>query len=393
MISVKEVDAILENHLYSPEIEQVNLEDSLGRVTATDVIADRDFPPFNRVAMDGICVRLTDLESGMRSFPIHGVQAAGEPQMTLPNEAALEIMTGASLPHHADVVIRYEDVTIKGGIAHVNVDSFRHYQNVHDQGSDRKKGEVVLPKASVIRPAEIGVLATVGAIEVDVIKLPRVAIISTGDELVEVNKTPLPHQIRKSNVHTLHTELLSHQIKADLVHLNDDKAVIEQRLSDIITEYDVVLMSGAVSKGKFDFLPEILEKLGVQKQFHRVAQRPGKPFWFGGTNTCTVFAFPGNPVSTYACMLRYFVPWLRLSLGKPVQPEFAQLSTEFAFRPGLTYFLQVAVENRNGSLVATPVQGNGSGDLVNLTNANGFLELPADQTDFPAGEVYPVWRF
>ncbi len=393
MISVQDVDAILASNLFSPKTEKVKLENSLGRITALNLVADRDFPPYNRVAMDGICVRLTDLLSGMRRFTVSDVQAAGEAQKTLTDKTAMEIMTGASLPHNADVVIRYEDITIENGFAQIHTEGFRHFQNVHRQGSDRKQGEVILARNSIIRPAEIGVLATIGAAEVTVIKPPKIAIISTGDELVEVKETPLPHQIRKSNVHSIKTALQSHHLEADLVHLADDKAVITQRLSTMLSDYDVILMSGAVSKGKFDFLPEVFDELGVQKQFHRVAQRPGKPFWFGNTNDCTVFAFPGNPVSTYACLLRYFFPWLLKSLGQHVEPEYAELTTAFSFKPGLTYFLQVTCSNRKGKLVATPVPGNGSGDLANLANANGFLELPPNQTDFEPGSVYPIWKF
>ena len=239
-------------------------------------------------------------------------------------------------------------------------------------------------------------------------------IVSTGDELVEVDKIPLNHQIRRSNVYTLVALLQELKIQADTAHINDDKAILKQKIEGYLLDYDVLLFSGAVSKGKFDFLPEILEELGVEKQFHKVKQRPGKPFWFGTispfgidsesrsigrkrgvvNNRTTIFAFPGNPVSTFVGCLKYFYPWLRKSIGiQYVNEDNAILSEDFTFQPALTYFLQIRLQNKNGKLIATPLKGKGSGDLANLADADGFLELPADKTEFMKGEAFPLIRY
>jgi len=163
-----------------------------------------------------------------------------------------------------------------------------------------------------------------------------------------------------------------------------------------------------VSKGKYDFLPEVLEELGVKKQFHRVAQRPGKPFWFGRTaslgmsgrdgeqektNNAIVFAFPGNPISTFVNCLVYFYPWYQRSIGLELKTETAILAEEVVFKPDLTYFLQVKLNSRFGHLVATPVRGNGSGDLASLVHADAFIQLPKGKTEFKKGEVFPVIRY
>ncbi|MFT5723634.1 MAG: molybdopterin molybdotransferase [Bacteroidia bacterium] len=393
MISVQQADAIILDHTQSFGLEIIPFENSLGRILGEDIYADRDFPPFDRVAMDGICVRFEDYKAGQRLFPIGDIQAAGEPQKTLDAGNAIEIMTGATLCHKADTVIRYEDLKIDNKQATILIDDVRFEQNVHKRGTDRPVNDLLLKQYSKINATAIGVLATVGKSTVSVLKLPKVVIISTGDELVDIDQKPLPHQIRKSNVHTLKAILNAQNISADLVHLSDDKSDIRTKLTSILTTYDVVLMSGAVSKGKFDFIPELLDELKVEKHFHRVEQRPGKPFWFGIKDTTCVFAFPGNPVSTFLCAIRFFEPWLKKSLQQQPIIQHAYLAEEVYFKPNLTYFLQVNISNANGKVMAEPVKGNGSGDLANLTVADAFLELPSDRTDFKSGEVFEFWSF
>ena len=243
----------------------------------------------------------------------------------------------------------------------------------------------------LISPAEISVLATVGKDEVVVARQPKVMIISTGDELVEVESIPLNHQIRRSNVYALNALLKGWNLEADQVHLRDDKEQLKEKIAGIIENYDVCIFSGAVSKGKFDYLPEVLDSLGVIKKFHRVNQRPGKPFWFGKKDKKTFFAFPGNPVSTYLNCIKYFYPWYRKSMGLNYTNEtMAVLEADFQFNPALTYFLQVEVLNKEGVLYAKPIAGHGSGDLANLLECNAFLELPADRSSFKKGEAFPV---
>ena len=154
------------------------------------------------------------------------------------------------------------------------------------------------------------------------------------------------------------------------------------------------MFSGAVSKGKFDYLPEILNELAVQKLFHKVRQRPGKPFWFGKKDQTTIFAFPGNPVSTFVSCLNYFIPWLLKSLELDTsKKDSAVLAEDFYFKPDLTYFLQVKIKNDAGTLSASPIAGNGSGDLANLTHNDAFMELPSDRTDFKKGEAFPIIKY
>ena len=220
----------------------------------------------------------------------------------------------------------------------------------------------------------------------------RLFIISSGDELVNIDQTPLPHQIRRSNVYRLKTVLKHYHIKADMAHLLDDYEAIVEKLRSYLSTYELIILSGGVSKGKFDFLPKALEELEVEKHFHRIAQRPGKPFWFGSKGKATVFAFPGNPVSSFMCMQQYFKPWLdqSLQLKSEVQPK-AVLGTDVNFKPDLTYFLEVKLDyTENGQLIANPVKGNGSGDLANLVDADAFIVLPRGRELFQKGEVHPI---
>ena len=376
---------------------------SLGRVLKEEILADRDFPPFDRVSMDGIAINYAAFKKGKSSFVIENIQAAGAKQLALKNpQHCIEVMTGAVLPINTDTVIPYELVEIKDKQATIITDKVYQTQNIHKKGLDRKQYDVLVKKNNIISSAEIGVLATVGKSMVKVAKNPKVMIVSTGDELVEVDQNPLNYQIRRSNVYTLAALLQELNIEVETTHINDDKAILKQKIEGFLYDFDVLLFSGAVSKGKFDFLPEILEELGVNKLFHKVKQRPGKPFWFGTIgddsdkikgekiNKTTIFAFPGNPVSTFVGCLKYFYPWFQKSIGIIEKNVNAMLSEDFTFKPELTYFLQVSIQNQNGQLIATPVKGKGSGDLANLADADGFLELTADKIEFKKGEVFPL---
>jgi molybdopterin molybdotransferase len=403
MITVKEASFLIQKATQEFAEEKVHFLEAQGRVLKEEIVADTDFPPFDRVCMDGIAISKKHFDAGKKSFAIEGIQAAGSPQKTLKNlESCLEVMTGAILPKNTDAVIPYELVTIENGNATVHLEQVKELQNIHLQGRDRSQGDVLIEKNTLVTPAEIGVLATVGKAKVKVVGQPKILIVSTGDELVEVTEIPLAHQIRRSNVYSLISLLKRLSLKADVKHLTDDKENLKRQIQAYLETYDVVLFSGAVSKGKFDFLPEVLEELGVEKLFHKVKQRPGKPFWFGQRvalgrnamdNKTTVFAFPGNPISTYVNCLKYFYPWYQKSIGVAPTKETALLHVDFNFKPSMTYFLQVKLENKAGTLVAIPQVGNGSGDLTNLVDADAFLELPADKTAFKKGEFYPILRY
>lgn len=398
MITVEQAEQlILENTTKIP-VEKVAINDALGRILAEDLCADRDFPPFNRVTMDGIAIRHEQLSNKQTSFLIEATAAAGNPEKTLQSsENCIEVMTGAMIPLGTDAVIRYEDIEIKDKTANITIDTneIRAGQNIHPQGSDRKNGDIIVPKGRKLSPAEIGVAATIGKHEILVQRKLRAVVISTGEEIVPITETPLPHQIRTSNGYALQACLKNWGLETENVLLPDDQAIIEAKIATFMETFDVLILSGGVSAGKFDFVPQALENQGVKKLFHKVSQRPGKPFWFGkSANGTAVFALPGNPVSTFMCLNRYFKKWLDASQDIENEQLMAELAEDFTFKPELTFFLQVKFSyTLTGKILATPVEGHGSGDLANLVEADAFLELPLERSLFKKGEVFKVFGY
>jgi molybdopterin molybdotransferase len=394
MISVEKALHIVLNSAQNFGIEEIPFIKSVGRILKEEIIADRDFPPFNRVSMDGIAIDFQQFKNGQRAFKVEGIQAAGNEQITLHNaENCIEVMTGAVLPNNVSTVIRYEDVTIENGVATININAINDAQNIHNKGTDGKFEDILISQNTKISAAEIGVLATVGKSFVKVARQPKVMIVSTGDELVGVDEIPLEHQIRRSNVFTLVSLLERLNIPSETAHITDDKPILKSKIECYLKEYDVLLFSGAVSKGKYDFLPEVFEELGVEELFHKVSQRPGKPFFYGQTNTCCVFGFPGNPISTFVNCLAYFYPWYYKSVGIETNQETAVLGDDVSFKPSLTYFLQVKLESENGKLIAFPIIGNGSGDLASLVHTDAFIQLPDDKKEFKKGDVFPIIKY
>lgn len=391
MITFKEAFQKVLNHPLDLGTEVVSLMDSLNRILVEDIYADRDFPPFDRATKDGIAIQYSTLINDGHTFKIEGEAAAGAVQQVLKDKNnCLEVMTGAVVPENCDTVVMYEHITIEEGKVTINENVVKG-QNIHYQGSDEKEGALLLSKGKKITPAEIGVMATVGKAKVKVMGNPKVCTIATGNELVAVSETPKPHQIRKSNMVTIEAALMNSKIDASSLHLLDDKIEIERELEKALQDNDVLLLSGGVSKGKFDFIPEVMESLGVVKVFHRVLQRPGKPFWFGihpELNT-VIFSFPGNPVSTFANYHLYFLPWLQTSWGLPIDNSYIKLSTAITITQPLTRFIQVSTEVKEGIFWATLVVENGSGDLTSLAKADGFICLEPRDEDYEVGEVVP----
>ncbi len=394
MVSVEEGTSIILSHTFTPSIEKVEILQAIGRILAQPIEADRDFPPFDRVSMDGIAIQFEAFQKGIRSYDIQDVQAAGKPQLTLRNELhCIEVMTGAMLPKGTDTVIQYEDLEIKNKVAVITIHEIKKGQHIHFRGIDARKKDKLLSPGLKISPAEVALFASIGKSEIEVYALPKIAIISTGDELVGIDEIPLAHQIRRSNSYALQSALDEQGVTSIQFHITDQKEILKNKLIEILTHHEIILLSGGVSKGKFDFVPGVLESLGIKKLFHGVRQKPGKPFWFGVSDKHTVFALPGNPVSTYLCFYRFIKPWIEKSYGTDYSFPQAILAEDFSFKPGLTYFLQVKVKNESGKLSAYPMQGGGSGDFANLKEVDGFLELPASQEEFKAQEVYPFIPF
>jgi molybdopterin molybdotransferase len=344
--------------------------------------------------MDGIAIAFNAIEQGITSFVLEGIQRAGEPQKQLQHaHHALEVMTGAVCPQGTDTVIPYEQLTITDGIAQVLECPAASGKNIHARAKDKKVGNCLARKGLRIGPAEIGIAASIGKAELLVNALPRVAICSTGDELVPITEVPLPHQIRRSNVYALQSLVRAQGMNSDLAHLPDDEHALTVALEKLTAQYDILLLSGGVSKGKFDLIPEVLQSIGVECLFHRIAQKPGKPMWFGHSARCVVFAFPGNPVSTMVCAARYFVPWLKRELSVFIPPIEVTANKPVAGHPTLSLFEPVTLTMKDSGMCAIIAEHHGSGDFSALAGTDGFIEIPANKDQKETGSRFRFYPF
>ena len=379
--------------------ESIDYASATGRILHQPVSAERDQPPFDRVMMDGIAVRLDSLAAGTRQFVIQGTQHAGDPVQTLADDQnCIEIMTGGVLPQKSDCIIPVERIAVAGNVATVEKGyQAKRRQFVHAQGSDHRVGQEVLQAGTRISPMDIAIIASCGLESVLVGKLPVVRVISTGNELIAPGIPVAAHQIRMSNGPAL-VAMLWQQGFADTAHdhLVDEAKLLKEGIASHLREADVLILSGGVSMGKADFVPQVLADLGVEMVFHKISQRPGKPMWFGkGPDEQIVFALPGNPVSALVCCRQYVLPALLQATGRNDAPqESATLHEAVTFNPSLTCFLPVRISVlADGKISATPVPTNTSGDFAALSGTDGYVELPSERSDFAAGSTVQLHRW
>ena len=399
MLTVAEASQAIADSMPALEPESVTLGRACGRVLRQDVEAERDQPPFDRVTMDGIAISFDAFANGTRAFRIQGTQHAGDPVQKLADPGhCIEIMTGGVLPLGSDCVIPVERIVIQNGTATIEGGySPAARQFVHPQASDYAKGHRVLRPGLLVTPMDVAIIASCGLSNVRVARQPSVGIVSTGNELVPPGAPVLPHQVRLSNGPALVAMLGANGFAAAThEHLVDDTAVLEHRLAALLDEKDVLILSGGVSMGKADFVPQVLGDLGVTVVFHKISQRPGKPMWFGvGPGGRAVFALPGNPVSTLVCCRQYVLPALMQASGRTaVAPDLSVLAEDVEFKADLTCFLPVRVGSTgDGRSVATPVPTNTSGDFASLSGTDGYVELAKDRSLFPKGSAVPLHRW
>ncbi len=397
MLTPAEADAAIAAVLGQVPEQELPLAACAGRVLRREVRAERDAPPFDRVAMDGIAFAAA--AGAHRSFRITAVQAAGAPPHTLRSDVeCIEVMTGAVLPLGCDTVVPIERIQVADGIATLEPGYAPvPWQHVHRRASDAVAGDVLLTTGMPLGAPEIAIAASAGLPRLAVSRLPRVAVISTGDELVEPGRPILDHQIRRSNSHGLAAALaLAGFEPATDRHLPDDEAELQRSLALELDRSDVLVLSGGISAGRFDHVPTALTALGVQKVFHQVAQRPGRPFWFGTRAPGRlVFALPGNPVSVLVCLARYVIPaLLALSGARPRARARAALARPFEFKAPLTCFLPVTLRyDQDGRTLAEPRPTGGSGDFISLAGTDGFVELPPGPAIHPMGLTVPFHRW
>ncbi|MBF0384582.1 MAG: molybdopterin molybdotransferase MoeA [Candidatus Omnitrophica bacterium] len=428
MISVKQADSILNKNLSRLPENEIGLNYASGKVLKEDIRADRDFPPFDRVMMDGIAIKMSSKINKNTAFKIQGIQVPGKKPLKLKNLrlGCIEVLTGAVLPQNCNCVIPYEDIVIKNKTALLKDKiKIRKWQFVHKKGADAKKGIVVLEKGQIFNTPRIAIAASVGKTKVKVTVLPKIAVISTGDELVPAHRKPDQFQIRQSNIHAIQAAITDindcDERFSNCFHLKDKKEKIKSTLNKLLQKYDILIVTGGVSMGKFDYLPEAIKESGINILFHKVSQRPGKPLLFAKTKEGkAIFGLPGNPVSSQVCLYRYVIPFIKRSLGITPKIIYANINLANIPKSNLCLFIPAKIlsspegllQNNNlrhpelseGSLcqldsssfglrmkkkkafrnitkhsfVAQPLQSNNSGDMLSLAKSDGFVEIPSN---------------
>jgi molybdopterin molybdotransferase len=361
MISPLEAIELLKNITIPFRTEKLPLAKTLGMNIAEKIVADRDFPPFDRVMMDGIAVK----DISAPTWKIEGILFAGEPVKAIKKiDGALEIMTGATAPRGTEAIIKIEDLSIEKKIAtYIGKTPLEKGQFIHLQGADAPAGSVLVKKRTKIGPVEIAIAATVGKAHIEVESKPHVHIFSTGDEIVGLHETPADHQIRSSNVMMLKSVLLSKGFKANSSHLADSAEKIKSSIDKALESNDIILLSGGVSAGKKDLIPGVLAEAGFETLFHKISQKPGRPLLVATRpDGKVVFAFPGNPISTLTCFWVYFLPWVS---GE--WPKYNVKEIKFLPKPSAELDQWIPVEN--GEVLAH----NGSGDLISWSRADGLV--------------------
>ena len=373
--------------------EAAPLGQALNRVLAENVEADRDYPPFNRSTRDGYAVRSADVGTAPAALDCVGEVRAGESfaGQVAPKQC-VRIMTGAPLPPGADAVVMFEQAHESD--ARVSVQRpVEPWENVVRQGSEAAAGNVVVHEGRRLGAAELGLLASVGRKDVNVFRQPSVAILPTGDEVVPVDRRPEWFQVRNSNAVTLEAQVTqAGGAPRRLGVAPDDKAALRRMIEEGL-EADLLLLSGGISAGKYDFVEEVLKELGAEFYFHGVAIRPGKPLAFGYVRGKFFFGLPGNPVSTYVTFELFVRPALGMLQGAEFEfPVFlrARMGKPFKQKPGLTAFMPARVCLENLDPVVNLVGWQGSGDLVGVAAANCFLVVHPDQSEIPRGEWVDV---
>ena len=397
-LNVAQAERLIRETVPAWPAEQVTLDAATGRVLRQNVLAERDLPPYDRATMDGIALVWRSWSSGQREFPLEGMQSAGQAPGALSNAtAAWRIATGAPIPEGADTVVPVERLSKTNGRVRID-DDYRpkRGQFIHRQGSDRRAGALLLKEGRRIGGVEMALLSANGVAQPRVGPDPRIALVSTGDELVGLDSRPESWQVRSSNGPAMAALLTRHGFgKIAAAHAPDDPDVLAERIRKALSDSDAMILSGGVSRGAKDYVPGVLAKLGARPILHRIRQRPGFPLWFGMHAAKPVFGLPGNPVSSLVCLRRYVIPALNMAQGAQAPaPEYAALTDEVGFKPILTWFLPVRLStDRDGRLLAHPRQTNTSGDFASLAQTDGFAQLPANRTRFPAGYAARIFRW
>jgi molybdopterin molybdotransferase len=387
MISVKEAKDLISQHITVLSPISIDLAKASGHILAADIYAPYDIPAFSQSSMDGYAIKFEDHE---KELLLVGEMAAGTANnITIQNGETSRIFTGAPLPQGADTVVMQEKITRLEGKITIQDPNLRLALNVRDKGSEIKAGALAMEKGSLLSPAAIGFLAGIGINNLSVYPMPKVAIIVTGKELQQPGKTLEFGQVYESNSYSLSAALKQEAIEQiSIYEADDDLEILKNVLQNAIASSDVVLLTGGVSVGDYDFVIEAAAHCGIRQIFHKVKQKPGKPLFFGTKDQKLIFGLPGNPSSVLSCYYNYVLPALKsLSLkNNSVLEVEAELSHQYSKPAGLAHFLKGRYENG----IVTPLSAQESYRLSSFAQANCLICLNETQEHFEKGDTLTV---
>lgn len=388
--TILQAQQIITNQALTYASEAIPILKAYNRVLAENIYADRDYPPFNRSMMDGYAVRSVDVNEGITHFKIlEEVHAGFTARQALSRATAIKIMTGAPVPPSADAVIRVEDAIREGDTVSFTISSAKKWKSIAQKGEDTKQNALVAQKGEICTAAVISVLAVVGKSIVKVVKPPSLSIISTGDEVMPIDVEILPHQIRESNSYALRMLFKQYGIEPQITDLvKDNKAALKAAIQRAFAS-DIVVLSGGVSMGDADFVPEVLVELGAEKLFHKVKIKPGKPLWFGKQpNEGVAFGLPGNPMSCQVGFKVFIEPFLRKKMGlSPVPVLQLPFQGQRNARSSFDEYFPCKFVAHNGQTHISTYNFKSSGDIAAMLRSDGLAIHPARSKALEGGEI------
>ena len=397
LLNYEDAKELVFKHIEPLEKEICLLENSQGRTLSKSILSPYGMPFFDNSAVDGYAVKAADLIYASQENPVSlkhlGYISAGDALIENMNQGeCIQIATGAPIPPEADSIVRKEDVILDGPYVRF-LKSISMEENVRFQGEDIKKGQIVISAGSLIGPAQMAVLATFGFAKVPVIKIPKVSIISTGNELIPVEEIPKFGQIRESNRYMLAGMVKQESCKLEKISLVPDiPKILKKEFKDALNA-DIVLISGGMSVGEKDFAKPILKELGVEKIFWKIRFKPGKPLFFGRRNKTFVFGIPGNPASSYVIFEEFIRPALRKLLGRRIIENnmvIAKLDETISKSYKRLHFMRGKLDEKNGELYVKPLPFQGSHSIGSLIESNALIRVEANSPVLSRGNKVAV---
>ena len=390
-VDVRKAKELLKSLAISPKSQVLSLSQSLGKFLVSPVLAPMNVPSFDNSGMDGYAFAWADPGESRKLAQV--VQAGSNPDFNLEKGTAVRIFTGAPVPRGADTVVQQEWVTVVGDTVFFELEKLSQGMNVRKAGSQCQEGDLILNAGTQVTPGTVGLLASLGIEQVEVFASPKVSIILTGDEIIEIGNALQPGQIYNANGPALIAYLTQMGVtEVEVLKVKDEKSEVTRVIGEALSASDVVLLTGGISVGDYDFVKGSLAENGVEQLFYKVKQKPGKPIFAGGKGQKMVFALPGNPASVLTCFIQYVKPCLLHLLGNPdawTAPAYYPIASDFTKKAPLTFFLKAKLENNR--VVILPAQE--SFNLLSFGIADGLVEISQEQEHVEEGSLVAFYSW